>query len=735
MQTRQSYLVYSEDRDKTEQWLIAWLQSLCEDYINKTQLTQPLKDYPQARFEQYVDQEQQIPYCWVSSTAHKYPQDLAISYLSHQKVQAVLGHEFKFIIYDAIDDFYPDAFGAVAGTLCSSGVLILLLSARSLSNLETAKPSSQRLLRLIQNTPSIQLLNQYKPPPKISINQYLANTSLLGTVTKPIYRHTNDQEKTVTAITKVLKGHRRRPLVISADRGRGKSAALGMTVKRLVANKLLANNAVIYITAPNRSAVDSVFKHAENIKQLKFIAPDELLKKKPELALLLIDEAAAIPSPLLIQLLLHYSRIVFSTTLHGYEGTGRGFEIRFQKVLDQHTPEWNAIHLDTPIRWKQGDLLEKFVYQLLLLNVQQVPIPTILLETDLEIENLSIRQIQQDSLVYHEGKLQQIFGLLVSAHYQTKPADLYYLLDHPNVSIFVIEYQQRVIATALTAYEGGFDNTLAEQVYAGQRRLKGHLIPQSLAFHAGLKDALHLHSERIIRIAVHSEYQRQGLATRLIQFIQKTQQHPVDTLSQNANQRDYLSVSFAASANMIQFWQKQGFTTVRLGLRRDASSGTHSLMALLALSKEGERLLQSAQQQFQITLPHLLSEPLSQLEPHIIVPLLQGNISTIQASDETYAETIYLETWQWQELDAFINTYREYESCIASLWEWLIQSINLAEFSSLAVEQQNLLIAKILQKQAWTQIVKQYQFSGKKSAIQALKQSVKQLMQEQPNYK
>ena len=130
-------------------------------------------------------------------------------------------------------------------------------------------------------------------------------------------------------------------------------------------------------------------------------------------------------------------------------------------------------------------------------------------------------------------------------------------------------------------------------------------------------------------------------------------------------------------------------------------------------------------------MPHLLSEPLSQLETRIIVPLLQGNISTVKPLDET----IYLETWQWQELDAFVNTYREYESCIASLWEWLIQSMNLPEFSSLAIEQQNLLIAKILQKQAWTQIVKRYQFSGKKSAIKALKQSVKQLMQEQPQYK
>ena len=534
----------------------------------------------------------------------------------------------------------------------------------------------------------------------------------------PITRDNKEQENALLAIIKVAKGHRRRPLVLSADRGRGKSAVLGIAAKQLLAQGL----ANIYVTAHTRNAVNTLFKHAEFPPHLHFIAPDALLKQQPKIALLLIDEAAAIPTDLLTQLLKHYSRIVFSTTLHGYEGTGRGFEIRFQKVLDHVTPQWSSIQLHAPIRWAKDDPLEKFVYQLLLLNAQQgdlrinnhykVPKTPPVYPPTYSLNKLVIQKIQRNTLLTDEILLQQIFGLLVSAHYQTKPSDLHYLLDHPDVSVFVIQHDNQLIATALSCREGGLAPELVQKVYEGKRRIKGHLIPQSLTFHTGIANAASLQAERIVRIAVHSDCQRQGLASQLIQFI-------IQTRSADC---DYIGVSFAASVEMIQFWQKQGFYAVRLGLKRDASSGAHSLIKLRALSTQGEQLLQCARQRFQASLPHLLSEPLADLAIPIICPLLvtKSHVS------------MQLSAWQWEELNAFSHTHRGYELCISSLWQWLIQWIKQPVFSQLSPQQQGILIGKILQKKSWRQITVDYNFTGKKAAIAYLKLTVKHCLKDNP---
>ncbi|MDW2178689.1 tRNA(Met) cytidine acetyltransferase, partial [Vibrio sp. 1637] len=167
----------------------------------------------------------------------------------------------------------------------------------------------------------------------------------------------------VSLIEKVVNGHRKRPLVLTADRGRGKSSALGIACAQLLQHKPLR----ILLTAPSINAVEPVYQHAQRLltdaKQMKkdrlevgygyiqFIAPDELLSSLPECDLLLVDEAAAIPVPMLKQITEHYHRLVFSSTIHGYEGCGRGFTLKFIEWLQQQRSGMKTYHMQQPIRW------------------------------------------------------------------------------------------------------------------------------------------------------------------------------------------------------------------------------------------------------------------------------------------------------------------------------------------------------------------------------------------------
>ncbi len=76
-----------------------------------------------------------------------------------------------------------------------------------------------------------------------------------------------------------------------------------------------------------------------------------ILADKPAADLLLVDEAAAIPLYLLNALFSHYHRLVFSSTLHGYEGAGRGFALKFNTVLADKKLLAKQLTLVEPIRW------------------------------------------------------------------------------------------------------------------------------------------------------------------------------------------------------------------------------------------------------------------------------------------------------------------------------------------------------------------------------------------------
>lgn len=523
----------------------------------------------------------------------------------------------------------------------------------------------------------------------------------------PTQPATADQAGAIDAILHLAAGRARRPLVLTADRGRGKSAALGIATGRLLRDRGLR----ILVTAPRRRATDALFRHAEAVRPtradgsggLEFIAPDALLEQRPPADLLLVDEAAGIPAPLLEQMLAHYRRIGFATTVHGYEGTGRGFEVRFRRLLDARTPGWRALRLTTPIRWCAGDPLEALIDQALLLDAEPADDASI----QGGLGGISYQRPDRDALAHDEDQLRQLFGLLVLGHYQTRPNDLRHLLDGPNLWVATLTADARVLATALVANEGALEPGLHRAIFDGHRRPRGHLLPQTLSAHAGLAEAPGLRFARIVRIAVHPAARRRGLGRRLVGAI------AADARRGGA---DLLGASFGADAALLAFWRRCGLRPLHLGTHRNAASGARAAVVLHALSAAGQALCEHAARRLQHDLPSLLSGPLRTAEPELIGCLLRelDAASARPGPDDPRA------------LEAFAHAHRSLEAALPAIARLTWQSLSgrRADGVAASAAQRALLIRCALQGQDPHQVIAALGLSGRAELIAQLRAAV-----------
>lgn len=633
-----------------------------------------------------------------------------------------LGRELDLLVFDAWAGFDVEAFGAASGALRGGGLLLLLtppladwpayadpesarIAVHPFRPQEVSGRFLTRLVRLLRSE-GITVVGEGDPLPAWAPPR---------TVVRAAHWRTADQQVACAAVVQVARSAPARPLVLTSDRGRGKSAALGMAAAQLLSTGVRD----ILVTAPRLDAAETLFAHAARLLpqaehrrghiavpgtgRIAFIAPDALAHTLPPAALLLVDEAAAIPAPLLERLLAHYPRSVFATTLHGYEGTGRGFAVRFQQVLTTRAPGWSALRLHEPVRWAADDPLERFVFRALLLDAQPADEALI---CNARVEECRIESIDRDVLLEDEVMLGQLFGLLVLAHYRTSPLDLRHLLDGPNVSVWLMRWQGQVVATALTVREGGFDAALAQAIYRGERRPRGHLIPQSLALHSGFVEAPSLRGERVMRLAVHPAAQQRGLGTRLLHAL--IGQAGRDGL-------DFIGASFGATAPLLAFWRRAGLLPLRLGLTREASSGAHSVIVLRPLSPAGEALFQAVRRRFLAHLPALLGDGMEAVDADVAAALL---FDVVPGADVT------LDAQDRRDVESFVRGWRGYEVCQVALRKWVAQAL-AGGAPGLSAPQRALLEAKVLRGEPWPDLVAAFGYSGRAQALAALREAVR----------
>lgn len=510
------------------------------------------------------------------------------SYFPFSKTKNLLGSEFPAIIYDARQGIHLDALAIAAGTLQDGGQLLLLLNHWShLAN----QPDSDSLRwsgeKRAINTPHFIAFLQEKIT-KYGFPVY-QNTPLNLASPKPQKDRSPHCQPTLeqARLLQQMAEAEEAILIVTAKRGRGKSALAGLFAKQ----QLVQHQSVI-LTAPNKSAVNIFNEFAG--AEITFMPPDELsqnLSDAPQQFSnhwLFVDEAAMIPLDILFRLTKAFKRVVLTTTIHSYEGTGRGFLLKFMAKTDR---TFRHVELFTPLRWQADDKLEAFIDDLLLCDCEdRLPQPPYDVALAEQIEISHCERIPHD-------QMESIYGLLTLAHYRTSPLDLRRLLDAPQQQFYLAQARDSLLSCVWAVPEGGLaDKTLIRQIRRGERRPRGNLVAQMLCFQAGLEEACELCSLRISRIAVQPNWQQHGLGQRLIAQMKQQQIKQQGAV-------DFLSVSFGYTPELLAFWQKCGFILVHFSESKEASSGCYSVVALCPLSEEGQVFVQRAEKQFQRNLP------------------------------------------------------------------------------------------------------------------------------------
>ena len=417
---------------------------------------------------------------------------------------------------------------------------------------------------------------------------------------------TIDQAKAiVTFVEAIAEKTLRSTVALTAARGRGKSAALGLAVAAAIAH----GYSNIFITSPTpenlRTLFEFIFKGFDALKYDEHLDYDIIQSTNPsfnkaivrvnvfrnhrqtiqyirpedahvlgQAELVVIDEAAAIPLPLVKKLIGSYL-VFMASTINGYEGTGRSLSLKLIQQLREQSRGYlgkasktvsdetgttinregkptksdatttsttkptpiggrtlREIKLSEPIRYAPGDPVEKWLNALLCLDATN-PSPSrfALTQGCPHPSECQLWAISRDTLFsFHpvsEAFLQKLMALYVASHYKNSPNDLQLMSDAPAHQLFVLLAPVNPSDTSLpeplcviqVALEGEISKqTIINSLSRGQRS-DGDMIPQLVAMQFQDPEFASLSGGRIVRIATSPEYIKMGYGSRALELL------------------------------------------------------------------------------------------------------------------------------------------------------------------------------------------------------------------------
>ncbi|KAF2324819.1 hypothetical protein GH714_017283 [Hevea brasiliensis] len=434
---------------------------------------------------------------------------------------------------------------------------------------------------------------------------------------------TLDQAKSVSALLDAtLDKTFRSTIALIASRGRGKSAALGLGI----AGAIAAGYSHIFVTAPSPENLKSLFGficrglHALNYEEhlnydlvrstnpelgkaiiqvhvykehkqiVQYIEPHDRVKLS-QVELLVIDEAAAIPLPIIKSLLGQYL-VFISSTVNGYEGTGRSLSLKLFSHLEKQSQNlacgansnysgnlFQKIELKEPIRYASGDPIESWLNSLLCLDamhfvppISRFPHPS---ECNLYYVNRdTLFSFHKDSEIF----LQRMVALYVSSHYKNSPNDLQLMADAPAHHLFVLlgpvdealNILPDILCVIQVCLEGKISCKSAQQSLQMGHLPSGDQIPWKFCEEFENTDFPNLSGVRIVRIAVHPSALGHGYGSATLNLLTRYYEGRLTATDETNVEKNVMR----PHDNFIQAAKKNNTT------------GEHSCMVLKALETD-----------------------------------------------------------------------------------------------------------------------------------------------------
>ncbi|WP_456434825.1 tRNA(Met) cytidine acetyltransferase TmcA [Methanopyrus sp.] len=522
---------------------------------------------------------------------------------------------------------------------------------------------------------------------------------------------TEDQFRALIRFEELLESNGKTALILTADRGRGKSALLGIAVTGAGVTTDVYD-VVVTASEPENVAVLLEFLlkalrelgveydvERDDKGNIVYVETDDFVVEyeqpsetsEIECDLMVVDEAASIHVPILERILDNNDKVVYSSTIHGYEGAGRGFSVRFlQNVRRRQDVRLIEFKMHEPIRYDPDDPIERWLFDTLLLDAEPADLDESGLkcvkEMKVELEKPDLRYWFEDP--EGEDELRQFIGIYVMAHYRNRPSDVMVLADAPHHEAYALKTETGKIVTALqVAREGSIPRDVITKMRRGYRP-PGNVIPDLMVQHHDALEFPRMKGLRIVRIATHPDVMRHGLGSRAMKELVK--------IAKKKNY-DWIGTGFGANEELTRFWLRNSFVPVHISPNRNPVSGEYSVAVIRPISEEAEEIINRANFEFRIKLANWLGETHRDLEPEV-ARLLFEPMSSLK-----YQPT--LTEGQLKRLEKYADMVHTYEIAADAVRELAkAYFLDTEDRPELSEEEELLLITKCLQRWEWEDV-------------------------------